>query len=381
MKKIGIITIVKVNNYGSELQAFALQKKLNDLGFQAEIIDYLYYKHKDHKRTLRSKPWLPIGFKNKVKELLYPLYYSIKSLSNRQIKKRREQNFKDFHKSFTNFSKNYHSIDELYHAKMDYDIYMVGSDQVWNPRTYTNLDPYFLTFSPPGKKRISYASSFGVADIPTLSVPFYKERLDKFDSISVREDQAVALVKKISGKQATHVLDPTLLLSKSDWQKVSKAPDFDEKFILMYILSTSKFALELARFISNKTGWKIIRICKEAAIEDSNPEIINVVDAGPGEFLGWMINASFVITNSFHGTAFSVNFNKPFYTITNIHKSNNSRQQSLLRLLELENRIINEGDPMPDLKNINIDFSKTKLHLELERNKSVSFLINSINSN
>jgi polysaccharide pyruvyl transferase WcaK-like protein len=380
MKKIGIITIVKVNNYGAELQAFALQRKLRDLGYDAEIIDYLFYKHNKHIKTAKSKPWISIGFKNQIKEILSPVFYNIKTALYRNSKRIREKKFDEFHFFNTQFSKTFFSIDELYNAQLDYDVFIVGSDQVWNPSSNTNLDPYFLTFAPKNKKRISYASSFGVAEVPPSTIPFYKERLQQFTAISVRESQAVDLVNKILDKPALHVLDPTLLLSKNEWSRISKTPDVKKPYILLYILSPSDFATRLAESIAIQTGWKIVRICKEATREDKNKTIKNIIDAGPSEFIGWFLNASFIITNSFHGTAFSINFNKPFYTIAPSHKTNNSRQQSLLNLLGLEKRLLKEDTILPEGEPLYLDFTDVNILLKKERKKSIDYLISNINS-
>ncbi len=378
MKKIGIITIVKVNNYGAELQAFALQKKLQDLGCDAEIIDYLFYKHKKHIRTAGAKPWISIGFKNQLKEILYPFFYSIKTALYRSSKQKREKKFDEFHAANTKFSRTFRSMDELYKAKLDYDVFVTGSDQVWNPSSNTNLDPYFLTFAPKDKKRISYASSFGVSEVPPATIPFYKERLQQFSAISVRESQAVDLVKRISGKPALHVLDPTLLLAKNEWNRIAKNPDIQKSYILLYILSPSDYATRLAESVSKQTGWKIVRICKEATREDKNKTIQNIIDAGPSEFVGWFLNASFVITNSFHGTAFAINFSKPFYTVAPTHKTNNSRQQSLLDLLGLEKRLLKQTNRFPNANNLQLNFTNVNVFLNKEREKSIDYLINAI---
>jgi len=378
-KKIGIITIVKTNNYGAELQAYALQKALNNLGFDAEIIDYLFYKHKDFKRSKASTPWVNIGFWKKMKEFLYPINYTLKIIPYRKIQKQREKKFEAFHYQYTRFSSyTFFSINQLYESQHSYDVFMVGSDQVWNPYSNISLDPYFLTFAPKGKRKISYASSFGISEVSTQIAPFYSDRLKQLHAISVRELQGVDLVEKLTGIKPTHVLDPTLLLSKMDWETISKKPINRESYILLYTLTPSDYAFKLAESLSQQTGWKIIRLCKEAVREDKNQAIENIIDAGPDEFLGWFIDASLIITNSFHGTAFSINFNRPFYTILPAHKKNNSRQESLLYLLKLENRMLSEGSIYPEMNNIELNFSISNQLLENEKKKSINYLINAI---
>lgn len=378
VKRIGIITIVKVNNYGAELQAFALQKKLELMGYQSEIIDYLYYKNPLHEKSRRSQPWISIGFVNRIKEWLYPVYYSFRTRPYREAKLARERRFEGFHRSFTRFSKGcFEKIDALFSADLIYDVYIVGSDQVWNPYTNTSLDPYFLRFAPEGACKISYASSFGVSQVPDATKAFYAKGFDGFRAVSVREDSAVALVRQLSGMEATHVLDPTLLLSMEDWRAYSTKPNIEGGYILMYILASSPMSSRIAKKLSSDLGLPIVRICREA-VGEGDSGFLDITDAGPSEFLGWVMNASMMITNSFHGTAFSVNFNIPFYVIVPGHKANNSRQESLLRLLNLSSRILREGGDVKLEDPTEIDFSKPNELLAAEIEKSVSFLRDSI---
>lgn len=217
MKNIGIITIAQVNNYGAELQALALQKKLCLMGYDAEIINYLFYKHKKHKKEKCSMPFYPYPLKNRIKEWFLPIYESIKSIPYKKANEKRKEGFVSFHKRNTRFSKKcFFSYSELYNDPPIYDVYCVGSDQVWNPRCYTNLNPYFVSFAPEGKKKISYASSFGVNELPESAKKQYRKLLQGLDSISVREDVGVEIVKNISGRNATKVVDPTLLLTKGE---------------------------------------------------------------------------------------------------------------------------------------------------------------------
>ena len=215
--KIGVITIEQVNNYGAELQATATVKVLQGMGYEAEIIDYCYYKNWNFKDTKISAPFVSMSAKGR---LMYWVKYR---LVNRIVAKvlpmlyptvrRRIRRFDDFHKINTRMSKRYLSMPDLYHAKMNYDVYVVGSDQVWNPSASSSIEPYFLTFAPKEAKKISYASSFGVSNIPASLYEKYKKLLSNIDSLSVREQTGVCLVKALTGRDATCVLDPTLLLN------------------------------------------------------------------------------------------------------------------------------------------------------------------------
>lgn len=346
MKKIGIITIVKVNNYGAELQAYALQEKLNLLGYHAEIIDYLFYKNKDYKKEHIANPFYAYPLKMRIKEFFEPIYNNIRCIPYWRSKKKRDDAFKAFHEKYTRFSSIcYRSYSQLYCAPPQYDVYCVGSDQVWNPRCFTNLNPYFVSFAPKGKKRISYASSFGVQKLP-LSVQYkYKKLLIQMDAISVREDVGIKIVNDIAQKKAYKVADPTLLLTIDEWRKLvsyDKVPK--EKYVLIYVLNKSNYIKQIALEIAKKYGFKVVRICKDAYKQDFLSEkIINVLDAAPDDFLGLIEKAEIVLTNSFHGTVFSILFKRNFYTIVKRGVENNSRQLSLLKTLNLD-RVRYEDD-------------------------------------
>lgn len=374
--RIGIITILKVNNYGAELQAYAMQAVLQRLGYNAEIIDYLFYKNPEHKATRLSKPVFRLGWKKRIAEWLYPKLEKLKAGKNSESQRRRMERFEQFHRTNTRMSRTYKTMDDLYTNVPDYDIYMVGSDQVWNPGIYSSLEPYLLTFAPERKKRIAYASSFGVSKLPEKCVPFYAERLKRINAIGVREEQAVQLVEKVSGVKAEWVLDPTLLLNAAEWRKVAGKMDVPEEgYILLYELTPCPYIKELALHLSSLLeGKPIIRICKQTVKEDAEADIMNIMDAGPAEFLYLFANASMVVTNSFHGTAFSVNFEKDFYTVIPARKGNNSRQQSLLKLLGLEGRLLKEDAPMPDINVLTIDYAPIRNKLAKERKHSIHFI-------
>lgn len=379
MKKIGIITILKTNNYGAELQAYATQEALNSLGYEAQIIDYLFYKNPGHIRTPKARPLFKHGIKKRLTEILYPIITLIETKLNKGKNLIRNRRFNQFHVDNTAMSPTYRTFEELYAQKIDYDIYMVGSDQVWNPGLYTSLLPYLLTFAPEGKKRIAYASSFGVSSVPNECQWLYKKYLPKFAKIGVREKNAVEMVKELGDMEATWVLDPTLLLDKENWEKVGKSSYGNlGNYILLYELTPCPYILELAKHFREKTCMSIVRICKNVAVEDNDSSIMNIVDAGPAEFIDLFSKAGMVITNSFHGTAFSINFGKNFYTVTPARKHNNSRQQSILELFGLQERLIPENTPIGDISTKDIDHNAVADKLNIEREKSIQFLKNAI---
>lgn len=379
--KIGIITIVKVGNYGAELQAYATQAFLKKLGFEAEIIDYLYYKNPDFIWEPTSRASFKLPLVHRLKERLFPLVTKFADIRYSQERKKRNQKFALFHNINTSFSSTFHNFHELKKSTPIYDVYLTGSDQVWNPWNDTSLEPYLLTFAPDEAKRIAFASSFGVEKIPEFAYPFYKSRLAKYDVIGVREKNAVALVKEITGTDAELVLDPTLMLSHQHWQSICSATDIsiESGFVLIYELTPCAYIKHIATAWARQLKRPLVRICKNAVAIEKDGSILNITDAGPAEFLWLFDNASAIVTNSFHGSAFAINFNKPFYTIIPARKQNNSRQISLLSLFGLSDRLLLEGAELPDFSEI--DFTLPNSILDRERLSSTHFLTTALYEN
>lgn len=361
--KVGIVTIVRCNNYGAELQAFALQRKMALMGLRAEIIDYLFYKHPEARHTVASRPFYHFPLTWRVKELLLPLVERLRTLPYAGAAKRRRHNFDDFHRRNTVFSKTrFRCCEELEEAfggqascGAQYDVYCVGSDQVWSPHCYTNLSPYFLAFAPPGRRRFSYASSFGVVDVPEEAKPRYAEGLRGLDVIGVREATGADIVRRLTQRQATVVADPTLLLTAEQWRKVAKYHKVPQRpYLLLYVLAESGYITRVARQVAQERGLGIVRICKCAARQDWGASgIDDILDAGPDDFVGLFDRAQVVLTNSFHGTAFSLIFGKDFRACLRPQGAKNSRITDLLRRLELMERIQYEDEPLSAVAPLN----------------------------
>lgn len=365
--KIGIITIQKCDNFGADLQAYALGAKLRSMGYDAENIDYLFYKHPRHLCGRGDRPVLPISLKNKAKEFLFPILMWIKSLRSRGIRAERHERFDAWFRANVKVGQEYRSVQSLYDNPPKYDVYMVGSDQVWNPRLYSNIKPYFLDFAPEGCKRVSYASSFGVSELSGPVFYQYKQWFKKFEYIGLREKSGADIVKAMSlDADVEHVLDPTLLLSAEEWTKVAVAPDERPagKYLLLYDLIASQETVDLAKRWSAQRGWDVVRIGDGAY--------------GPGEFLWLFANAEAVVTNSFHGTAFAILNRKPFCSVVPKGMSNSNRIESLLNSLALQSRLM----PFSDVSNVElgdvVDFESVGIRLEGLRRSSERFLRSSV---
>lgn len=367
MKSIGIITIHKINNYGSVFQAYALQRACEDLGFKAEIIDYNFPNdfHASNKyiETNDSHPNEPKWIK-----LLYALDL-----------KKQHRGIRDFVCRYDNLSdKQYSSPSELEAETPLYDAYITGSDQLWNPR-FCNGDPAFmLHFAPEDALKISFAASIGSNSIPDELKPQYKALLSRYAHIAVRENSGVEVIKEVVDKEATVVLDPTLLLNREQWNKIADPKrQFKKKYILCYFLNYTFNAFpyvdQLAEYMQKQTGYEVVRVARPPH-RLSVPHTHYKVGASPQEFLALVRDAEMVLTTSFHGTAFAVNYGKPVFTVVQDRNASDSRQVSLMHNLGLDDQILSVKDPMPEQRRFTYDEKSERARLEVLRQRSIDYL-------
>ena len=373
--KVGILTILNVNNYGAELQCCALYRKLQQLGYDAEVINYLFGIHPEHvfdgeKRTV------PIPLKQLIKVKLLPVVQNMFCMFHQKNKRLRNKRFDEFHAKYNHLTSTvYPSVKSLYEAKFNYDVLCIGSDQVWNYMKGYSLEPFFACFDKNNTKKITYASSIGLSSLSVEAEQVFKKELTNFAYISVREQQASEILEKLLNRKIDVVLDPTLILNKQEWIEVAK---YDmcpkEKYLLVYIVTIKPcdYVLTLARHIAKQRNLKILRICRDAYPEHSGSDVEEILTAGPSDFVGLFSKAEFVVTNSFHGTVFSINFSKPFYSVIKSHHSTNSRLTSILKKLGLEDRIMPVGSQLPMISDI--DFSDPSAKLEAERKLSIEYI-------
>lgn len=354
--KVGIITFHNAINYGALLQTYALQQTINNIGYEAIIIDY----SNPRINKVRSKP--------KLKEYKNPFNYHNDSLIY-EVERKKEIKLREFLKKKINKS---NEVNKTTIAKVteDLDVVFTGSDQVWNDSITDFDDTYYLDFVP-AEKRCSYAASIGKETIPIENVFRMQKLLQDFRAISVREESAKEALKNQMGINATRVLDPTLLLSKSDYEKIAKVPK-EKNYVLLYILLYSETLISSAKKLAKEKGIPLL------CINSSGKRIKGIVDcsdAGIEEWLGLFLNADFIFTNSFHGTAFSINFNKQFNVELPPAKIKaSSRVKDILRILNLENQVIENGI----IKLDTIDYMSVNTVLNSERNRSKKFLLDSI---
>ena len=268
-----------------------------------------------------------------------------------------------------------------------YDVYVSGSDQIWNPDVIVNDYNYLLAFAPDDKKKVAYASSFGKAEIPESKREIYQKYLSRYSEIGVREESGTRLVQDLTGKACTTVLDPTLLLTKDEWAQFAKENKEEEPYVLCYYMpgddTVCNAIASIAQRISEQKGLKIINLgLKEHYRLKRNFDFR--ATAGPEEFLTLFLHADYVVTNSFHGTAFATNFHKQLYvpinTALDSKKARHTRITDYLRLIGLEEATV---PIVPDSKPLNftlkeIDYENAGRVLEKKREESIEFLAHAI---
>lgn len=355
--KVGIVTYHRSINYGAILQTYALQRKVEEFGKDCHIIDYQNELMKKNNR-LRS-----IKEVKGIKEL--GKYLLIYRNSNSRFYK-----FQEFMNEYIKLSIECQDIEDIREIEHQYDKFITGSDQVWNTKINGSDMAYLLEFTNQNSKKNSYAASFGVSEISEHSKKIFSNSFSTFNNILVREQQAVKIISEISDKSVQVVLDPTLLLSIDEWDKIVPLSKKNKKYIFVYAFSGSKTIKTMALNLSESKGYEIIWLTYGY---EFSTKIKYVKNIGPLEFLNLIKNAEFIITNSFHGTAFSINFNKQFYLeYLPMGYEVNSRLENIVKMFKLEKNILNEKTLTSNL-NI-IDYDEVNKKLCKERDISLNLL-------
>lgn len=372
METIGIITIHKIYNYGSIFQAYALQKVCEEIGYDVEIIDYTFPNmfHRDNKYSTDVD-------KQRQEPLFIKLLYAFAIL-------KQHRGMNAFIKKYYNLSSCcYNHPNELIENVPKYNIYITGSDQVWNPR-HTKGDPaYMLHFAPDYSLKIAYAAS-STARIPNDLKEEMKRLLLRYNKIGVREESGSEAIYQLLGERPDVVLDPTLLLNKDNWNKLAYPERLiKKKYILCYFLNYSFNAFpyvdELAEYMQKQTGYKIIHVGRPP----HNLKLINSeyrVGASPEEFLALVRDAEIVLTTSFHGTAFALNFGRPLLSIVEEKMALDSRQINLMNNMGLIENVISIKDKYPSCQCSYYDVVKVQDRLEEMRQKSLTWIKNALNN-
>lgn len=373
MKKVALFSCHHDFNYGSMLQAYALVAALRKLGYDSEYIDY----HTELD---------PYTLKRIVRKILG---YPIKFIMNIVYRSKTNGEFAFFHtKEFAKTVTAYERFHQQYipvssksyyadtvHKKLDigqYDTYMVGSDQTWSPHLYKPNKPYMLDFVDL-PRRCSYASSLGTTDVPCGFLKLLKHKLSCFENLSCREATNSQLLTELLGREVTHVLDPTLLLTKEDWDLVAKTPYIKGDYILAYILGEKD---PIIKFVENLGKEKNLPVYFVV----TRPKYVNkpnaLIGIGPDDWIGLIRGAKYVVTDSFHGCLFSINYNVNFYAFSkregDLNEQDNARILEFLSIVGLKQRFVNDINMGPTLKDI--DYHNVNEVITTLRAKSIDYL-------
>ena len=367
MKKVGIVTVHRNVNYGANLQAFASNKFINNQGFNAEIIDYLP-SELDKENYLLS--WLKLSWDNGKKgSILHKIKLFVALLLSAPHKNKKLKAFCAFRKKHCNLSEKFKNVDGIINSNFT-DI-VCGSDQIWNPDIIGGIKPIYFGDVLGIKNKISYAPSIGKEQYSEADEIKAARLIKNMDYVSVREEKSVSYIEKISGKKVTHVCDPVFLLEKKEYEKIAKSIKCKKPYLLVYSVISNTEMLNAAIEFANEKGLTVLEICPNKRRECNH---IQLTSASPEEFLGAIKNAQYVVTNSFHGTAFSLIFNKELYVFDN--KERGSRITGILEKAGLSNRILEEKITEQEP----IDYNKIQENLNKHIEDSKRFLLNALSA-
>jgi hypothetical protein len=352
------------------MQAWALQKHLTNLGHEVFLIDYRpshlttggYFHFPRDRWTLRAN--LVIAYQKVMR-----LKQWLRGDGGKRMR------FEQFHQEHLNLSdRSYRSNRELRKNPPQADVYICGSDQIWNASEQFGIDSsYFLDFAPEGIQRISYAASFGRPKVHPRVESATADLIRSMDAISVREQSGVGIVKELSDRDAEWVPDPTLLVNDG-YPEAVLPTDQTEDYIFSYTLRSRELVSNIERQMAAATGLSVVSPITLAASGHGEP--------GPLEWLGYIKSAKVVITNSYHGTLFSIIFKKPFVFVglSGAKAGFNERANSLLNRLGLQDRMMNSYDEahLESILSTEVDWASVGLELDRWREVADSYLLNAI---
>lgn len=360
-KKVAFLTRHTVSNYGSLLQTYATQKAIEKLGHEAICINY-YRSDEKPKRLVRTLLQCSSWNKNILTRLIY-------MITQKPVYAFAGKRFEKYRKIIKISDVEYNCEQELIDNCPEADVFMTGSDQVWNTITCDKIDPvFFMSFLRDEQKRVAYGASFGGSSVKDEDKAAMSSLLKKYSTITVRENTGVKILQQL-GIDSTQVLDPTFLLSKSEWEEIIPKRSCNEKFVLVYQLHPNKKFDKYAKAFAKSKGLKLYRVsgCFHHVVRSGKFVCCPAVE----EFLWYIKNAEYFLTDSFHGTAFAIGLNTQFVDV--LPKSYSERISSILQLIGYENRILKDYNDF-DIVNEKINFKEVNEKIADERRKSYEIL-------
>ena len=371
------------NNYGTSLQGYATLKKIRDLGYECEVIRYKKRLSAIEKLRLVVLMFLCGGTSVKMRVVKERINLALHKDFARNISVRTKAVNRYKVRKLIPLFREYDGFEALSRGSLNYGVVLVGSDQVWSPMSL--YSKYFnLLFVDDTVPKISYASSFGVSQIPSIQIEETREYLNRLDRIGVRELKGKEIVEAVSDKKATVVADPTLLLTREEWEKEieGSTANTEEPYIFCYLLGANPEARKAVNDLKQRTGLKVIAIrhLDEYVKADEKFGDEAPYDVSPNDFVRYISRAEYVCTDSFHGTVFSILFNRKFVTFYRFkpgsRHSRNSRIDSLLELLGLQDRL-DRGVIFDQMEEV-IDYENVNEKLNSFRTDSLTFLKESL---
>ena len=391
MKKIGIAAVTYKDNFGSALQTYATQYVLEKLGYDARIFEI----NSVHRGIKLKKLLYYAGRLFDPVEAKY-LFANLTSRSRKTASVSTDQFASDMkvrHKMYQDFNKKWNKMlptvngwSGLRKQASEMDAVVVGSDQLWRPSNIVG-GYYTLEFVPDEVKKIAFSTSFGVPGLPSRLHKHAKKFLTRIEHISVREDSGAEIVKNESGKSATVVCDPTMMLTAEEWMHIQNEKPFAEgKYILMYLMGDNPEQREFVRKLSKQTDCRIIGLLHGATYISYDEDIVDEkpYNVGPSEFVNLIRNAEYVCTDSFHCCVFSILNSTKFFAFRRWPDgskfSANDRLYTLLKFTGLERRMLIGTEEVNSCINDFIDFSIVLNYVAKRREKSMNYLTNALNS-
>lgn len=379
MSDIYLISVT-YHNYGSLLQTFALQDAITKLGYKTEILQYSEQGISKIRR-LKDKEYTKTRFKMILKKLILSFLYPGKKHDLIE----RKHSFDNFIKEELLLSSLITSLNSIKEESKGWKTVLLGSDQVWHPINLY-MDYFTLNFVPDNVKKIAYAPSFGVSEIPSKYKTSYEKYINRFQHLSCREQKGVEIIKELTGRKAQLVCDPTLLLTRDEWEaKMSEKVKFEVPYIFCYLMGNNPNHRKLISEYKTKYKIKIVALTHidEYIPSDEGFADYTPYNVGPKEFLYLIKNAQAVMTDSFHATVFSLIFQKSFYTFNrfenNSNSSTTSRIDSLLNKVGLIDRKMPHNATMQDIiEKTEIDYKTVSYKIDVFRNESIEYLKSSL---
>lgn len=378
--EIAIFTIFNGNNnYGGMLQAYALQHIINTLGYNCKQV--IFESTNNVIYTSKIRRCKQYSIQEIIKKVFENIVERKTFLITDKIKTRLVL-FDNFRKNVVCCSKKIYSLANIDDLCNDFDIFVVGSDQVWNPNVVNKF--FFLDFKTTTQTKIAYAASIGRSHLSKYETSFFRKYLNTFDFISVREKSAKLLLEQCNIIVPVSVtLDPTMLLTKEEWNTISVRRIIQDKYVLFYAFSYCSFHAQINEYYTRK-GLKVVFIPyvkQKYNAFDNKLKFEPIWDVGPSEFLSLIKYAEYVITDSFHGTVFSIIYNRQFFVfkrdLDKNKTSKNARLNDLLSVFSLKNRLIMDVQDIQSSKQIN--YSLINATLETQKAKSIKWLSDALN--